>query len=121
MSQKEYISSLTQAEERSEEKEELLSITESDCLQLKIGQLLWVSGQTRSSASYETCQLLNKLKNGNIEDMVHANKIIRSLIAQDVCLSYENLGDDSSPKLVVYADAAHGNLPGSTVSFLGQN
>ena len=29
-----------------------------------------------------------------------------------MCLRYENLGDDFSLKLVAYADAAHGNLPG---------
>ena len=36
-----------------------------------------------------------------VEDTVHANKIIRSLKAQNVCLRYENLGDDSSLKLLI--------------------
>ena len=91
MSQEEYISSLKQAEVRSEDKKELLSVVESDSLRLK-------------TASYETCQLGNKL-----------------------CLRYENLGDDSSLKLVVYADAAYGNLPdggsqgGYFISPVGQN
>ena len=114
---------MKQAELRSEDKKELLSVTESDSLQLKIGQLLWVTSQTRPDASYETCQLGSKLKNGR----VHANKIIRSLKAQDVGLHYENLGDDSTLKLVVYANAAHGNLPdggnqgGYFIFLVGQN
>ena len=32
-------------------------------------------------------------------------------LLQDVCFRYANLGNDSSLKLVVYADGAHGNLP----------
>ena len=53
--------------------------------------------------------------------------MIRSLKAQDVCLRYENLGDDSSLKLVVYADTAHGNLldggsqGGYFIFLVGQN
>ena len=72
----------------------------------KIGQLIWVTGQTRSDTSYETCELGNKLKNGKVENIVLANNIIRSLKTQDVCLLYESLGDDSSLKLVAYADDA---------------
>ena len=52
--EEEYISSLKQAEVRSEDNKELLSVTESDCLRSKIRQLLWVTGQTRPDASYET-------------------------------------------------------------------
>ena len=39
----------------SEDKKELFSVTESDCLLYKIGQLLWVTGQTRPDTSYKTC------------------------------------------------------------------
>ena len=44
-----------------------------------------------------------------------------------MCLHYENLGDDSSLKLVVYAEAVHGNLPdggsqgGYFIFLVGQN
>ena len=44
-----------------------------------------------------------------------------------MCLRYENLGDDSSQKLVVYADAVDGNLPdggsqgGYFIFLVGQN
>ena len=44
-----------------------------------------------------------------------------------MCLHYEILGDASSLKLVVYADAAHGNLPdggvqgGHFIFLVGQN
>ena len=44
-----------------------------------------------------------------------------------MCLCNENLGDDSSLKLVVYADAAYGNLPdggsqcGYFIFLVGQN
>ena len=86
--QEEYISGLKQAEVRSEDKNELLSVTESDYLRWKIGQLLWVAGQTRPDNSFETCLLENKLKNGKVEDIVHANKIIK----HKMCLHYENLG-----------------------------
>ena len=50
-------------------------------------------------------------RNGKVEDIAHTNKTIRGLKAQDVCLRYENLGDDSSLKLVAYGVAVHGNLP----------
>ena len=67
LSQEEYISSLKQAEVRSEDKKELLSVAESDSLRSKIGQLSWLLVKqdqmpARKHASLETSSRMKKLK-----------------------------------------------------------
>ena len=82
-----------------------------ESLQSKLGQLLWISGQTRPDVSFHTCHLATRLKDGKVKDLIFANKVIPSLQTETVQLRYQNLGLDDSLKIVIFADAAHGNLP----------
>ena len=81
-----------------------------DNLRAAIGQLLWVSRHSRPDASFDVCQLSNSLKDAESKDIMYANKIIKYLQQTDVKLMYHQLGDDKHLKLIVYVDAAHGNL-----------
>ena len=53
--------------------------------------------------------------------------MIRSLQTETVQLRYRNLGSDDSLKIVIFADAAHGNLPdggsqgGDLIFLVGDN
>ena len=43
--------------------------------------------------------------------MHEANKVVRKLKSEHVALRFQNLGNDDALKLVVFSDAAMGNLP----------
>ena len=74
----------------------------------KIGQLLWISSQTRPDISYSTCQLATRLKSGTVKDLLEANKVIPQLKSYCLQLRYVKLGKDL--KIIVFTDGAHGNL-----------
>ena len=84
---------------------------ERKLLRSKIGQLLWLSCQSRPDLCFEVCKLSNNFKNANVGELVNCNKIIKKANANPLVLRYNNLGDINNLKLVVYADASFGNLP----------
>ena len=49
-----------------------LTLIETDLLQSKIGQLLWINNQTRPDIGFEVCQIASNLKNATV-----VNKIIK--------------------------------------------
>ena len=65
-----------------------LTLTETDLLQLKIGQLLWINNQTRPDISFEVCQIASYLKNATTEDLIFVNKIIKRLRETQYHLTY---------------------------------
>ncbi|XP_077974967.1 uncharacterized protein LOC144430759 [Styela clava] len=106
---------------------ECLSSSQIDILRANIGRLLWASNQTRPDVSYDVCQLASNLKDGKKKDLLYINKIIRRLKNQQLSLKYKNLGNDELLKIVVFADAAYGNLRdggsqgGNLVFLVGEN
>lgn len=46
-----------------------------------------------------------------VQTLHDVNKLIRKLKSEEVTLEFQNLGKDSSLKLVVFSDASMGNLP----------
>ena len=57
-----YISSLKKIQVPSDSKEDCLNMKDSDSLRSKLGQLLWISGQTRPDVSFHTSHLATRLK-----------------------------------------------------------
>ena len=51
-----------------EKKDSPLTDKERDLLRSKIGQVLWISSQTRPDISYSTYQLATRLKSGTVKD-----------------------------------------------------
>ena len=76
----------------------------------KIGQLLWISSQTRPDISYSTCQLATRVKRGTVKDLLEAKKVIQQLKSYCLRLRYVKLGKDKDLKIIVFTDGAHGNL-----------
>ena len=82
---------------------------ERDLLKSEIGQLLWISSQTRPDISYNTCQLATRLKSGTVKDLVKVKKVIQQLKSYSLQLRYIKLGKDKDLKIIVFTDGAHGN------------
>ena len=83
-----HVSSLKKIQVPSDSKEDCLNMKDSDSLRSKLGQLLWISGQTRPDVSFHTCHLATRLKDGKVKDIIFANKVIRSLQTETVQLRY---------------------------------
>ena len=78
-------------------------------LRSKIGQLLWVSNQTRPDISFDTSNLAVNINNATTKDIITLNKVVSKLKRELYILKFSQL--DNPIKIVVYTDAAFGNLP----------
>ena len=95
---------------RSREKDSPINEDERETLRSVIGKLNWLATQTRPDLSYDVCELSTNLKNGTVELLTKANKVIQKAKYNKVFLHYPPLDLDN---IVVrcYADASFGNLP----------
>lgn len=89
-------------------------LTSSEYVQYRkgVGQLLWLSIQSRPDISFTVCQLSNHLKEPNIDDLNWYNKTVKQLKTEDsVPLVFNKIPDlDKGMKLLTYSDASFGNL-----------
>ena len=62
---------------------------------------------------FDACQLASKIKDGKVEHLTEANKVIQRIKSEQVDLKIHNLGSGQL-SLLVYTDASLGNLPQPT-------
>ena len=74
-----------------------------------VGQLNWISTQTRPDLAYDVCQLSAKLNTPTIRDLIKANKVLKRAKATQVSLKFKKL--ISPLHLLSYCDASFANLP----------
>ena len=86
-----------------------LTKDEQDILRSKIGQLLWVSNQTRPDICFDTSNLAVNIPKSTTKDISNLNKVINKLKKDSYVLTFKQL--KKPVKIVVYTDAAFGNLP----------
>ena len=109
ISQKIYIDKLKDvfiAKERKLQKLNRLNDMEAQQLRSIAGQLNWVSGQSRPDLSFGDCEVSVSIKNGNIGDLITANKYIRKLKDEDVEISIPCLGDLKNTNIICFSDAS---------------
>ena len=105
------------------------SLTEEQKKRLRslIGQLAWISSQTRPDVAFDVCQLSVNFKNATVKDLMKVNKCIKKLKSENVFLKFPDLGDLKKAKLLAYADASFNNLgngasQGANICFIvGEN
>jgi len=74
-----------------------------------VGQLNWVATQTRPDILFEVCLLSSRFESARIDDLMHANKVIRKVKASAVMLQFLNLRDNQLT-IECFSDASFGNL-----------
>nr|XP_039264060.1 uncharacterized protein LOC120339893 [Styela clava] len=128
LNQTEYISNLTPIKIHSgRNSDDSVTIKERDELRSKIGQFLWVSGQTRPDIAYDVCILATNFKNATVRDLFLANKVLRKLKSNPFSLKFQNLGPNENLNLVCYTDASFASLndggsqSGSLVFLVGES
>ena len=112
VNQYDYIRSLEMIKIDSSKKRDLnqpLTLIETDLLQSKIGQLLWINNRTRPDIGCEVCQIASNLKNATITDRIVVSQIIKRLCETQYHYIYQPIRENH--KIVLFTDASFGNLP----------
>ena len=107
--QKSYVSSLEPLEftdVRFEERS--LTLDERNTLRSKVGQLLWLSNQTKPDICFETSTIAGNINNATTKDYALFNKVVRKLKKNSYTIKFTKLVGDIH--IVLYVDAAFGNL-----------
>ena len=74
-----------------------------------VGQLNWVATQSRPDILFDVCLLSSVFDSAKVDDLLHANKLVRKVKASTVSLSFPKLQDDNI-SVECYSDASFGNL-----------
>ena len=75
-----------------------------------IGQLCWLSNQTRPDIAYNVCQLSVAYKDAKLSDIITANKIIKRVKCNNLCLKFPKLNVNDVLTFKVYSDSSFNNL-----------
>lgn len=114
ISQNEYAQEIDEIEidpSRLKEHNEPLNEEEKSSLRSVIGQLNWLSTQTRPDIAYDVCDLSTNLKDGSVSLLKQANRVIKRAKLRDVNLHYPKMNLNNL-SVECHADASHGNLKG---------
>ena len=87
-----------------------MSAQQKQSYRSKIGQILWTSRQSRPDVVFDACQLASKIKDGKVEHLMEANKVIRRIKSEQIDLKFHSLGSGQL-SLLVCTNASLGNLP----------
>ena len=122
ISLEEYISSMKEMNtgELGLDKKRVLESGENSELKRLIGQINWVSTQSRPDISFENCMLGGRVAKAIVADVHQANKVVRKIRGQTLDLMFPNDLELSSVGLVCFCDASLANLQdkGSQGGFL---
>ena len=88
-----HISDMEVIEIDKERLHESLHADEKQKFGTKIGQLNWVSSQTRPDIAFEACKASVSFKDAKVSGITKANKVICKLQSDDVVLQFPDLGD----------------------------
>ena len=60
--------------------------------------------------SFGACEISTSIKDATISNLIHSNKNIRRLQAEQIALQFPNLGSIEECMVVCYSDASFANL-----------
>lgn len=96
---------------RSSQKADNINKEEFESLRSLIGQLNWLSTNTRPDISYDVLELSSSMKDPTVDNVIKGNKVLKKLKMDECSVRFPCLGDPTKLKLVIFSDASHGNLP----------
>ena len=76
-----------------------------------VGQINWLSTQSRPDVSFDALELSCNMSNTKVENLIQANKCMKKMCMTESFMSFPNLGDLQKVKLITLSDASHANLP----------
>ena len=111
--QQDYIAALNAvklSKEREIRRNDALGTKELESYRALVGQLNWLSTQTRPDISFSVCELSKKCKDAKVNDIVQANKVVKWLKDSDVYVMYSPLKNMAVTFIECFSDASYGNL-----------
>ena len=114
VSQNDYISSMCQVHLPSKgtlDRSRLLNEDEKRSFRSIVGQLNWISTQSRPDISFDVSQLSSRFKNAKVEDIMKANKVVKRVMSNQYCVEFPSLGSLEHCTIECFSDASLGNLP----------
>ena len=113
LNQEDYVSALQPIEipkERLNRKYDSLSRRELEKYRALIGQMNWLSTQSRPDVAFSVCDLSKKTDSLTVDSIIRANKIVKMVKSEEVSLHFRPLQDVKSLKIECYSDASYANL-----------
>ena len=110
--QNDYIDSLEAvkiSKERSTRRSDYLGDHEMEQFRAVVGQLNWISTQSRPEISYSVCELSKANKQAMVEDLIEANKVVKRVQDARYCLHFGQL-NVTALTIECFSDASYGNL-----------
>ena len=105
--------------QRTSQKSDKLSSTESTLFRTLVGKLNWVVQGSRPDLAFDMVELSTKFKNATIRDLIRAIKGIRKVKSANSCIKFPVIGHIKEWKIVTFSDASHANLPDGVSSTSG--
>ena len=105
---------------RKQQTEDYLNAEEIKQYQKLLGQLLWLSNQTRPDLTYDTLEHSTYSKRPLVKNLISLNKVVKKLPDGPKCLTFNKLNiKEGELKIVFHSDASLGNMPNRTDSGRG--
>ena len=76
-----------------------------------VGQLSWISTQTRPDVAFDVCELSGICKKATIGDALRLNKVISRILSDNYYLLFQRMSRMEECTLDCYTDASFANLP----------
>ena len=112
--QQSYINEIVPMEistKRKRDRQAFLNEEETKKFRGVVGQLNWISSQTRPDVTYDMLSLSTVTKHPQVQHIIEANKAIQKAKSKKSGILYHRLGKFEDLSLEVYTDAAWANLP----------
>ena len=108
------LSGIEISRERKQKKEDRATEVEISDFRSTLGCLQWLSTQTRPDLAFSTNQLQKRVNRLTVEDLLHANSLVREVQKETADLVFRCLGKDTC--IVAWHDAALFNSIGVEVN-----
>ena len=102
--------------ERRRDKDKECTVEEYDAYRKLVGQLGWLSSNSRPDLSYDVLELSCKGVSPTVGDAINANKCLKKAGIFESSMLFPKLNDLRNCTMVVYSDASLGNLPNGVSS-----
>ena len=113
VTQRKYVQEVQEIElesDRAKQRQDELNSEEKQKMQATIGQLNWLSTQTRPDIAFDVCDLCSRINCATVDDILSLNRVIRKLKSRDVNMNFSKLTDLGALSVQCYSDASFGNL-----------
>lgn len=98
------------SKQRCNRKFDQLSKEESEKYRALIGQLNWISTQSRPDVAFSVCELSKFNDSNTVDNMLRANKVVKIVKDGNVSITFVPLKDLNSVVVECYSDASYANL-----------